>query len=296
MRSKCGSCLQKVSVSLAEICTYLTAIYGMEATEGENEDPITLKSGDLDLINWMQRMFRDSMILWASNPLKSEQVSGTPKLSFSEALLKVSPEHREEMKILDLRIPTHLLPDSNTDSSDESEESSIEVEGHYTLDMDDDNLDGSTANPDGHESQNNSVALNMQIKNLCVSEINNNFPAMETDSQELATTASATLPTKEPRPVTSNHVPPVDKLDEDLLDFEEDSGSEEQKERKKKKARRGSGKAKREAKKKEQEERKRKEEQQQHSPEKLVTISSEEYQFLKQQGNLVLSLAERLKK
>ena len=109
MRSKCGSCLQKVSVSLAEICTYLTAIYGMETTEGENEDPITLKSGDLDLINWMQRMFRDSMLLWASNPLTSEQVSGTPKLSFSEALLKVSLEHREEMKILDLRIPTHLL-------------------------------------------------------------------------------------------------------------------------------------------------------------------------------------------
>ena len=94
----------------------------------------------------------------------------------------------------------------------------------------------------------------------------------------------------------SNHVPPVDKLDEDLLDFDEYSGSEEQRERKKKKARRGSGKAKKEAKKKEQEERKKKEEQQQHSPEKLVTISSEEYQFLKQQGNLVLNLAERIKK
>ena len=64
MRSYCSSCLQKVSVSLAETCPYLTAIYGMEETEGETEVPITLKSGDLELINWMQRLFRDTMILW----------------------------------------------------------------------------------------------------------------------------------------------------------------------------------------------------------------------------------------
>ena len=193
------------------------------------------------------------------------------------------------MKILDLRIPSHLLSDSNTDSIEETEESSFAVEGHYTLEGADNIFDGSTVNPDGHECQNNSVTLDMQIKNLFVSDINQNFSAMETDNQDMAITASATLPTKEARPATSNPIPPVDKLD-DMLDFEEDSGSEEQRERKKKKARRGSGKAKKEAKKKEQEERKKKEEQQQHSPEKLVTISSEEYQFLKQQGDLVLSL------
>ena len=88
------------------------------------------------------------MILWVSKPLKSEQVSGTPNLSFSEALLKVSPEQREEMKILDLRIPSHLLSDSNTDSSDDTDESSYAVEGLYTLDVADNIFDGSTANPE----------------------------------------------------------------------------------------------------------------------------------------------------
>ena len=59
----------------------------------------------------------------------------------------------------------------------------------------------------------------------------------------------------------------------------------------KKKARRGKGKAKKEAEKKEQEERKKSEELQLHSQ---VTISTEEYQLLKQQGELVLKMAERL--
>ena len=65
-------------------------------------------------------------------------------MSFSEALLKISPEHREEMQILDLRIPTHLLSDTYTDSSSDSEESSINLEGHYALNRDVNNFDGST--------------------------------------------------------------------------------------------------------------------------------------------------------
>ena len=123
-KSYCSRCLQKVSVSLAETCTLLAVLYGKEVSEDDLEVPVTLKSGDMELIHWMQRLFSETMNLWVTQPIESVQVSGTPIFAFSKALQKMTPEHKEEMRFLDLRIPSHLLSDTNIDS-DDTEESSV---------------------------------------------------------------------------------------------------------------------------------------------------------------------------
>ena len=76
-KSFCSRCLQKVSVSLAETCTYLAVVYREDVHEDDLEPPITLKSDDMALINWMQRLFSETMNLWVSKPLQSVQVSNT---------------------------------------------------------------------------------------------------------------------------------------------------------------------------------------------------------------------------
>ena len=154
----------------------------------------------------------------------------------------------------------------------------------YAVGGKDDIDDQSTVSTDGHRGHTISDNLGREFKNITVSELNNNSVAMEIDGQEAATM------TRDNQPRTSNPLPPVEQLD-DPLDYDEGSEVEERKEKKqKKKARRGTGKAKKEKEKKEQEERKKEEQKQSAS----VTISSEEYQQLKQQNELVLKMAERL--
>ena len=136
----------------------------------------------------------------------------------------MAPEHREEMRILDLRIPSPLMSDSNIDS-DDTEESSITLEGYYAIDWDEDKIDQPTVTTDGHEGQINSDNLDRQFKNISVSDINQNIVAMEVDCQGAASTTRSIQSTKEMRPSTSNPIPPVEQL-EDTLDFEVDSEAE----------------------------------------------------------------------
>ena len=126
-------CDQKATKSLAEICTYLVTMYGSQLTECLQEEPITLESDDRAQIEWMQRLFQESMILWISNPLTREQISGKPIFTFTEALLNVSSKHRNDMKILDVRLPTHLL--TNVESEEETELSSGAIEGRLAASM-----------------------------------------------------------------------------------------------------------------------------------------------------------------
>ena len=74
-RSYCSRCRQKVSVSLTETCTLLAVLYGKEVSEGDLKAPVTLKSGDMELINWMQRLFSETMNLWVSQPIESFRTS-----------------------------------------------------------------------------------------------------------------------------------------------------------------------------------------------------------------------------
>ena len=218
-KSYCSRCLQKVSVSLAETCTYLAVVYREDVPEDDLEPPVTLKSGDMELINWMQRLFSETLNLWVSKSLESVQVSGTPVFAFSKTVHKMTTEQREEMKILNLRIPSHLMDDPNVESD---EESSITLEGHYAIGRDEDIDDQPTVSTDGHKGHISSDNLDREFKNFTVSDLNHNSVAMDVDGQEAATMTRANQPSKEMRLSSSNPPPPVKQLD-DTLDFEEGS-------------------------------------------------------------------------
>jgi len=111
------------------------------------------------------------------------QVSETPIFAFSKTFPKMTPDQREEMKMLPLRIPSHLLDDQNLESD---EESSISMEGYYAVGGEDDIDDQSTVTTDGHMGHNATDNLDQEFKNISVSELNNNSVAMETDGQETA--------------------------------------------------------------------------------------------------------------
>ena len=143
----------------------------------------------MELIHWMQRLFSETLNLWVSKPLESVQVSGTPIFAFSKTIHKMTTEQRKEMRNLDLRIPSHLMSDSNLDSD---EESSITLEGHYAIDWDED----ITVSTDGHKGQINSDNLDREFKIITVSSINHNSVAMDVDCQGAASITGAIQSTK----------------------------------------------------------------------------------------------------
>ena len=73
----------------------------------------------------------------------------------------MTPDQREEMKMLNLRIPTHLIDDPNPESD---EESSISLEGHYAIGGDDDTDDLPTVSTDGHKGHISSENLDREFK------------------------------------------------------------------------------------------------------------------------------------
>jgi len=147
------------------------------------------------------------MNLWVSKPTQRVQVTETPIFAYRTTFPKMTPDQREEMKMLPLRIPSHLIEDKNLESD---EESSISLEGHYAVGGEDDIDDQPTVSTDGHKGHTTSDNLDREFKNITVSELNNNSVAMEIDGQEAATM------TRDSQPSTSNPLPPVEQLDDPL--------------------------------------------------------------------------------
>ena len=63
-------------------------MYGSSEVNGEQEEPITMKSDHRAQILWMQKLYQNTMLLLASKPLTREQVDGAPAFAFTESLLK----------------------------------------------------------------------------------------------------------------------------------------------------------------------------------------------------------------
>ena len=157
-------------------------------------------------------------------PCASPAGGPAPDCRYGEALLKLTVKQRTEMQILDIRWPSSLLPENK--NSEEIAASSLNGEGHSSLEEPECNSDYSTVQTVGSDSQNNCTdSLDSEIQKLSVSDPVQQPTAMETDQP--ASTVTTTGPPRHSQPSTSAALPPVDTLEEEGLDYEEESGSEE---------------------------------------------------------------------